>query len=416
MHEPSAQGGLRVNGARLWETLQQMAQIGATPHGGVRRLALSELDRQSRDLFIKWATQAGCSIHIDKIGNIFARRAGLDPQLPPVLTGSHADTQPTGGKFDGIYGVLAGLEILRTLHEQQIETLHPLEVVLWTNEEGAHFAPAMIGSAVFTGISTLDYALSRQDETGYQQGDALQSIGYAGSETPGHAIQAAFELHIEQGPILEAAGSSIGVVTGAQGQRWYEISLTGEASHAGTTPMNLRRDALLGLAKLVSFVNNLGLAGAPDARATVGMVKISPNSRNVIPGHAWLTVEFRHPNSEALAEMDRALRAELDSIKLTTHLDTSIEQVFRYEPVSFDLDCIAQVRTAAISLGYAHQDIISGAGHDACHLARYIPTAMVFIPCVGGLSHNEAEDILPEWAEAGANVLLHCVLAAASLQ
>jgi N-carbamoyl-L-amino-acid hydrolase len=404
---------LRINSQRLWQSLQQMATIGATEKGGVCRLALSDLDRQSRDLFVEWARQAGCTIHIDRIGNIFARRPGMDPLLPPVLTGSHADTQPTGGRFDGIYGVLAGLEVMRTLQDHHIQTRHPLELVLWTNEEGARFAPAMIGSAVFTGASTLEYALSRQDETGQTQGEALETIAYAGPETPGHALHAAFELHIEQGPILEMANRVIGVVTGAQGQRWYEVSLTGTDSHAGTTPMTLRRDALLGLARLVTLVNELGQARAPDARATVGMVRVSPNSRNVIPGHAWLTIEFRHPDSKILAEMDHCLRVGLEQIAASTGLEASLEQIFSYAPVPFDPVSVHQVRTAVEQLGYSHQEMISGAGHDACHLARVTPTAMIFIPCIGGLSHNEAEDIYPEWAEAGANVLLHSLLAAA---
>jgi N-carbamoyl-L-amino-acid hydrolase len=405
---------LRINSSRLWHSLQQMARIGATEQGGVCRLALTDLDKQSRDLFVEWCRQIDCSIHIDQIGNVFARRAGLDRDLPPVLTGSHADTQPTGGRFDGIYGVLAGLEVLRTLHEQGIRTRRPLELVLWTNEEGARFAPAMIGSAVFTGASTLDYALSRKDDAGQTQGAALRAIGYAGADTPGHALHAAFELHIEQGPILEAADRTIGVVTAAQGQCWYEISLTGSHSHAGTTPMTMRRDALLGLARIVSLVNDLGLAWAPQARATVGMVKISPNSRNVIPGHAWLTVEFRHPQSRVLEQLDQALRTGVAEIARKTVLEADIKQLFSYAPVPFAEACILSVRQAVQQLGYSHQDMISGAGHDACHLARQVPTSMIFIPCIDGLSHNEAEDIRPEWAEAGANVLLHSMLAAAA--
>lgn len=407
---------IRIDGARLWQSLAGMARIGATERGGVCRLALTDLDRQSRDLFVDWARAAGCDIRIDRIGNVFARRAGRDDRLAPVLTGSHGDTQPTGGRFDGIYGVLGGLEVLRTLDDHGIRTERPLEVALWTNEEGSRFAPAMIGSAVFTGASTLDYGLSRQDADGLSLGDELARIGYAGDEAPGHPLHAAFELHIEQGPILEAAGHTIGVVTGAQGQRWYEITFTGVDSHAGTTPMEVRRDALVGLAELVLFVNRLGHAGAPQARATVGRVEVGPNSRNVIPGHAWLTVEFRHPDEAILEEMDAALRAEVARIAAAAGLQSRLEAIFRYAPVPFDPACVAAVRKAATGLGYSRQDIVSGAGHDACHLARCVPTAMIFVPCIGGLSHNEAEDITPAWAEAGANVLLRVMLAAASVE
>ncbi|WP_186085538.1 Zn-dependent hydrolase [Burkholderia gladioli] len=407
-------GSLRVDGTRLWDSLDRMAEIGATPKGGVCRLALSELDRESRDLFVAWAREAGCTIRVDRMGNVFARRAGRVADAAPVMTGSHADTQPTGGRYDGIYGVLGGLEVVRALNDAGIETERPVEVVLWTNEEGSRFAPAMVASGVFAGVFTLDYGLSRADRQGTTLGEALAAIGYAG-EAPvgGHAVHAAYELHIEQGPILECAGTTIGVVTAGQGQRWYELSFSGVDAHAGTTPMDARRDALVGAARVIGFVDALGRRRAPDARATVGMIEARPNSRNTVPGECFFTVEFRHPDAAVLAEMDAELRAEVARLASESGLGARVEQIFDYTPVPFAPRCIEAVREAAAGLGLSHQDIVSGAGHDACYLARVAPTGMIFVPCIDGLSHNEAEAITPAWAEAGANVLLHAVLASA---
>lgn len=406
---------LRIDGPRLWDSLMQMAKIGATPKGGVCRLALTDLDRQGRDLFVQWAREAGCAITVDRMGNVFARRAGRNDTLPPVITGSHADSQPTGGRFDGIYGVLGGLEVIRTLNDHGIETEHPIEVVIWTNEEGSRFAPAMVSSGVFAGVFTLDYGLSRADIDGRTIGEELQRIGYAG-ELPvgGRPIHAAFELHIEQGPILEAEGKTIGVVTHAQGQRWYEVVFTGQESHAGPTPMPRRRDALLGAARVVDLVNRIGHAHAPYACATVGMMQVHPNSRNVIPGRVFFTVDLRHPDDAVLAQMDAELRDGIARLALETQLDTTrLEQIFYYAPVSFDADCVGAVRAAAAGFGYSHRDMVSGAGHDACYLAQVAPTAMVFVPCIDGISHNEVEDAKPEWIEAGCNVLLQAMLARA---
>ncbi|HEV3430851.1 MAG TPA: Zn-dependent hydrolase [Paraburkholderia sp.] len=403
---------LRVNGARLWDSLERMAQIGATEKGGVCRLALTELDRQGRDLFVQWAREAGCTIRVDRMGNIFARRAGTNPDAAPVLTGSHADTQPTGGRYDGIYGVLGGLEVVRALNDAGIETGHPVEVVIWTNEEGSRFAPAMIASGVYAGVYPLEYGLSRTDASGTTIGEALAHIGYAGDEPVGGTpIHAAYELHIEQGAILERSGKTIGVVTAGQGQRWYEIELEGVDAHAGTTPMDLRRDALVGAARMIAFVEALGRSYAPHGRATVGMIEARPNSRNTVPGRCFFTVEFRHPESEVLAQMDAQLRAELARVAQDAQLGHKIEQIFNYAPVPFAPECIEAVRRAADDLGLPNAEIVSGAGHDACYLARVAPTGMIFIPCVDGLSHNEGEAITPEWAEAGANVLLHAMLA-----
>ena len=405
----------RVNGARLWDSLMEMAKIGATAKGGVCRLALTDLDKQGRDLIVKWAKEAGCTVSIDKMGNVFMRRKGRNETLPPVVTGSHADSQPTGGRFDGIYGVLGGLEVIRTLNDLGIETEHPIEAVIWTNEEGSRFAPAMVASGVFAGVFTLDYGLSRKDVDGKTMGEELERIGYAGDlPVGGRPIHAAFELHIEQGPILEAEDKTIGVVSDAQGQRWYEIVLTGQESHAGPTPMTRRRDALLGASRIVDLVNRIGLAHAPFACATVGMMQVYPNSRNVIPGRVFFTVDFRHPDDAVLKQMDAELREGAAKIVADAKLEMQIEQIFYYAPVAFDAACVSSVRAAAQRFGYSHRDMVSGAGHDACYLSQVAPTSMVFVPCVDGISHNEVEDAKPEWIEAGANVLLHAMLERAS--
>ena len=405
---------MRVNGERLWASLMEMAQIGATAKGGVSRLALTEEDRRGRDLFVAWAEAAGCTVRVDAMGNIFARRAGRQEHLAPVLTGSHGDSQPAGGKFDGIYGVLAGLEVIRTLNDLQIVTERPIEVVNWTNEEGSRFAPAMIASGVYAGVFDLAYGLSRSDADGVSIGQALEQIGYAGPEAVGgQALHAAFELHIEQGPILEAQGLTIGVVSGAQGQRWYEVELNGRSAHAGTTPMDHRLDALLGFARVVEAVNRLGLEQGAEGRATVGMAQIHPNSRNVVPGRVFFSVEFRHPDEAVLALQDQQLREAVAAIAGQIGLQHSVQQIFQYAPIAFDRDCVEVVRAASEALGYSHRPMISGAGHDACYLNRVAPTAMIFVPCVDGLSHNEAEHIHPHWSEAGANVLLHAMLAKA---
>ncbi|MFK3799018.1 Zn-dependent hydrolase [Pseudomonas sp. NPDC088444] len=402
---------LRINGERLWDSLMTMARIGATENGGVSRLALTEEDRLGRDLFVQWARDAGCTVRVDAMGNIFARRAGRDDSLPPVITGSHGDSQPMGGKFDGIYGVLAGLEVIRTLNDLNIQTERSIEVVNWTNEEGSRFAPAMIASGVYAGVFDLEYGLSRSDAKGVSIGEALKAIGYAGTEPMGgRDIHAAFELHIEQGPILEAEDITIGVVTGAQGQRWYEVELTGRSAHAGTTPMNHRLDALLGMARVAEAVNALGLAQGDAGRATIGLVNVFPNSRNVVPGRVFFSVEFRHPREDALAELDRDFRQQVQQIAQGIGLQAKVEQIFQYAPIEFDRGCIDSVRRAAGQLEYSHKDMVSGAGHDACYLNRVVPTSMIFVPCVDGLSHNEAEHIHPEWAEAGANVLLLAML------
>lgn len=402
---------LRVDGARLWDSLMEMAKIGATPKGGVRRLTLTDLDRQSRDLFVGWCKEAGCTITVDRMGSIFARRAGTEHGLAPVMIGSHLDTQPTGGKFDGALGVLAALEVVRTLNDLAIRTRHPVEIAMWTNEEGSRFAPAMVASGVFAGAFSLEQAHARTDVDGVRLGDELQRIGYAG-EIPARArpIHAFFELHIEQGPILEEEGVEIGVVTSANGQRWYEITLEGVESHAGPTPMARRKDALLGAARIVELVNRIGWDHEPAACATVGMIQVHPNSRNVIPGRVFMTVDFRHPDDERLASMDNALRGGVAEIAARTKLRHELSQMFYFAPTEFDASCVDAVRAGAQRLGLSHRDITSGAGHDAVYVAMVAPAAMIFTPCIGGISHNESEDMKPEWATSGANVLLEAVL------
>ena len=400
-----------INGDRIWDSLMQMAKIGATEKGGCCRLALTDLDREGRDLFVSWCREAGCTIKVDKMGNIFARREGTDPSLPPVLTGSHLDTQPTGGRFDGVYGVLTGLEVIRSLNDMNIQTRHSIEACVWTNEEGSRFAPAMVASGVFGGVFDLDYGLNRSDADGLTMGEELQRIGYAGDEeVGGRDVHAYFEAHIEQGPILEAEEKTIGIVTDAQGQRWYEMTLTGVESHAGPTPMNRRKDALLGAAQIVQLVNKVGLDNAPLACATVGMLDVYPNSRNVIPGQVSLTIDFRHPDDDVLANMDKQMREGVDKIVSAMGLECELEQIFYYAPIAFDKSCVAAVSAGIQAHGYSSREIVSGAGHDACYLAGVAPTSMVFIPCIDGISHNEIEDVKPEWITAGANVVLSAIL------
>jgi len=404
---------LTVNGERLWASLMELARIGATAKGGVCRLAASDLDAEARRLFIGWCEEAGCAVTIDGIGNIFARRPGRDPALAPIVTGSHLDTQPTGGKFDGAYGVMAGLEVVRTLNDLGYETEAPIEIVAWTNEEGSRFSPAMVGSGAFTGVFTVAEALATRDNNApdLTLGAELQRIGFAGPAPVGeHSVAAYFEAHIEQGPILEAAGLPIGIVTGAQGQRWYEITVTGQEAHAGPTPMPRRRDALVGAARMIDAVNRIGYAHAPSACATVGFLQVSPNSRNTIPGRVFLTVDFRHPDDDTLTAMDRELRAACDAAAATQSLEVEVKEFWYFPPTPFDQRMVGAVREAATAQGLPHQDIISGAGHDAVYLARVAPTAMIFVPCVGGISHNEIEDAKPDDLTAGCAVLLNAML------
>jgi beta-ureidopropionase / N-carbamoyl-L-amino-acid hydrolase len=406
---------IKINQTRLWDSIMEMAKIGATPKGGCNRLALTDLDRQGRDLFISWCKDAGCTISVDRMGNIFARRAGKNDALDPVVFGSHLDTQPTGGKFDGVFGVLAALEVVRTLNDHAYETDAPLEVAVWTNEEGSRFAPAMIASGVFAGAFTEDYGMSRADLDGKKIGEELDRIGYKGHvPCGGRPFKAFFEAHIEQGPILEAENKTIGVVTGIQGIRWFECTVTGNESHAGTTPMTMRRDALLGAARIVEEINLIARAHAPDAVSTVGLLQVHPNSRNVIPGSVFFTADLRHPGDDVLHEMASELEAIVNRITSELGLTHDLHEIWYSPPAPFDKACIASVKRAAEEAGYAHRSIVSGAGHDAGYISKVAPTAMIFVPCAGGISHNESESATPEDLAAGCNVLLRAVLAHAS--
>jgi len=414
----SISAGLAVDGRRLWESLMTLARIGATDKGGVCRLALTDLDRQARDLFSQWARDAGCTVRVDEIGNLFARRAGRDPGRPAIATGSHIDTQPTGGKFDGNYGVLAGLEVLRTLADLGIETEASLEVCVWTNEEGSRFVPVMMGSGVYAGAFSLGHALAAKDRDGVAVADALHAIGYAGKAPAAVAdgapvFGAYFEAHIEQGPVLEDAGTTIGVVTGALGQRWYDVTVTGMEAHAGPTPMRLRRDALFAATHLMQRVVAIALDEQPDGRGTVGQVDVFPNSRNVIPGRVGFSVDFRHATVAGLDRMDAALKASASELCKRFPVQIDVRQVVSFEPTAFAPQLVSAVREGAERQGHSHLDIVSGAGHDAVYVARHAPTAMIFVPCKDGISHNEIEDARPEHLTAGANVLLHAMLALA---
>ncbi len=403
---------LQVNGERLWATIMETAKMGATARGGIRRLTLTDTDRQVRDWFVRECQAAGSTVTVDEMGNIFARRPGKDSSLPPIAIGSHLDTQPTGGKFDGVYGVLSGLEILRTLNEADYTTNAPLEVVSWTNEEGSRFTPPMLASGVFAGVFQRDFAYALEDRDGRKFGEELGRIGYCGRVKCGdHKLGAYFELHIEQGPVLEAEGKTIGVVTGVQSQSWYEVTVTGRESHAGSTPMHLRRDAMVACARIVEATHQVALNHASLAVSTVGLVEVRPNSRNVIPGSVFFTVDLRHPDDAVLRRMEREFKAAVDSIAADMGIKVAVVNNWSSPSVKFDEACLGAVRAAAGDLGYRHRDIVSGAGHDAVYISRVAPTAMIFIPCEHGISHNEEEKAEPEHVTAGANVLLGAVMA-----
>ena len=403
-------GNVAIDPNRLWQSIQETAAIGATPKGGLCRLALTEPDRQVRDWFVARCRETGCGIVVDDMGNIFARRPGRNPRLAPIAIGSHLDTQPTGGRYDGVVGVLAGLAVLRALDESGTETEAPIEVIDWTNEGGARFVPAMLASGVFAGVFARDWAHRRTDRAGIRFGNALEAIGYRGREPCGaHPLSAHFELHIEQGPILEEEGLAIGIVTGVQGIRWYEVTVAGTEGHAGATPMRLRRDALLAAARMIRSIADLAHALAPDAVATVGLIENRPNSRNVVSGEVFFTVDLRHPDDRVLEVMEQRMHAAfaVDAAGLLV----AIERVWNQPAAVFDPGCIGAVRDAAASLGLASREMVSGAGHDSAYVARVAPTGMIFVPCADGLSHNEAESTQKDHVAAGAAVLLRAVLA-----
>jgi beta-ureidopropionase / N-carbamoyl-L-amino-acid hydrolase len=401
---------LQINPQRLWDTLMQTAQIGGTPKGGICRLTLTDLDRQVRDWFKAQCAALGCAVTVDEVGNMFARRPGKNNELAPIAMGSHLDTQPTGGKFDGTLGVLGALEAMRTLHETGYETNAPIEIVNWTNEEGARFAPAMLASGVFAGVFTADYAYARADRDGKTFGEELSRIGYRGREKAGaHKFGAMFELHIEQGPILETESRVIGVVQGVQGMRWYEVTVTGQEAHTGATPMELRKNALLGAARMIERVDAIAREH-PNAVGTVGLIENKPNSRNVVPGEVFFTVDFRHPDDEVLDAMEAQFRVSLSAILEPLKLGYTETRIWNSPPVKFAPALIECVRIGTAKAGFTSRDMISGAGHDAAYIARIAPTTMIFVPCAGGISHNEAESTSFDECAAGAQVLLNAVL------
>ena len=402
---------LRINGSRLWDSLMMLASIGATPKGGVCRLALSDLDKQGRDLVIAWGLELGLAVTVDQIGNVFMRRSGRNNSLPPIMTGSHIDTQPTGGKFDGNYGVLAGIEVVRTLNDHGIDTEAPIEVAFWTNEEGSRFVPVMMGSGVFAGAFSLAHAYAATDTEGKTVKDELARIGYAGTEVPGaHPIGAYFETHIEQGPVLEDNDVTIGVVQGVLGIRWFDCTVTGMEAHAGPTPMALRKDALQVAAQLMQEVVASALRHGPHGRGTVGMVQVHPNSRNVIPGRVKFSMDMRNATDALVEQQVTDVRSLAGRLSQETGMAIHFELVSSYAAIGFHGDCIDSVARASQQLGYSSMPVVSGAGHDAIYMARLAPSGMIFIPCKDGISHNELEDALPEHITAGCNVLLHAML------
>jgi N-carbamoyl-L-amino-acid hydrolase len=407
---------LQIDGARLWESLEEMAKIGPGIAGGNNRQTLTAEDAEGRALFKRWCDAEGLSMGLDTLGTMHMRREGADPSLPPVYMGSHLDTQPTGGKYDGVLGVLGGLEVIRTLNRLGIQTRHPIVLTNWTNEEGARYAPAMLASGVFAGLIDEGEANDLVDADGIRFGDALDAIGWRGEEPVGQRpMKAYFELHIEQGPILEAEGVDIGVVTHGQGLRWIECTITGRESHTGTTPMPMRVNAGRGLAQITEMVHDIAMARAPNAMGAVGHVEVYPNSRNIIPGRVICTADIRSHLPNVLKGLITDFHENAPQICDALGLTLETRVVNQFDPPEFDKYCVAMVRAAAERLGYSHRDIVSGAGHDACYVNRVAPTAMIMCPCEGGLSHNEAEAILPEWAEKGTNVLLHAVLEAAEV-
>ncbi len=413
---PAPGENMMINGERLWDSLMEMAKIGPGVAGGNNRQTLTDEDSEGRHLFQKWCEAAGCSMGVDEMGNMFARREGTDPEALPVYVGSHLDTQPTGGKYDGVLGVLGGLEVIRTMNDLGIKTKHPIVVTNWTNEEGTRYAPAMLASGVFAGRHSLDWAYDRVDAKGKRFGDELDRIGWKGEEKVGaRKMHAFFELHIEQGPILEAEGRDIGVVTHGQGLRWIECTITGKESHTGSTPMYMRKNAGRGLALVTELVHEIAMKNQPNAVGAIGHIDVYPNSRNIIPGKVVFTIDMRTHILDKLNGMVDELMARAPALCEEIGVGFEAEIVGQFDPPAFDEACVDAIRKAAERLGYSHMDIVSGAGHDACWINDVAPTAMVMCPCVDGLSHNEAEEISPDWAKAGTNVLFHAVIETAEI-
>ena len=402
---------LTINPQRLWDALMETAKFGGTPKGGIKRLTVSDDDKRVRDWFKAECEKLGCTVEVDEVGNMFATRAGRRKDVAPIAMGSHLDTQPTGGKFDGVLGVLGALEAMRTLVDMGYESNAPLMIVNWTNEEGSRYAPAMLCSGVYAGVFTPEFAYSREDREGIKLGDELQRIGYKGEHKAGAVkFSAMFELHIEQGPILEAEGKMIGVVTGVQGMRWYEVTVMGQESHTGATPMGLRKNALLAASRMIEVIHQVGMAHLPGV-ASVGLIENRPNSRNVVPGEVFFTVDLRHPDETILDKMEKAYQDALPKIAADTNVAFEEKRIWKSPAVKFAPELIECVREGVKQAGFGSRDMASGAGHDAAYIARVAPTTMIFVPCLGGISHNESESTTLEECGAGAQVLLNAVLA-----
>jgi len=406
----SSKTNLTINPQRLWDALMDTAKFGGTAKGGIKRLTVSDEDKKVRDWFKAECEKLGCKVDVDEVGNMFATRPGRSKDLLPIAMGSHLDTQPTGGKFDGVLGVLGALEALRTMVDMGYETNAPIMIANWTNEEGSRFAPAMLCSGVYAGVFTPDFAWEREDRSGVKLGDELIRIGYKGPHKAGAIkFSAMFELHIEQGPILEAEGKVVGVVTGVQGMRWYEVTLKGQESHTGATPMGLRRNALLAAAQMISAINDIGFAHLPGV-ASVGLIENRPNSRNVVPGEVFFTVDLRHPDEAVLDLMEKDFRKVIAKIAEAGRVSLDEKRIWNSPAVKFATELIDCVRKGVAQAGFASRDMASGAGHDAAYIARVAPTTMIFVPCLGGISHNEEESTTLEECAAGAQVLLNAVL------
>jgi beta-ureidopropionase / N-carbamoyl-L-amino-acid hydrolase len=407
----TSQSNLAINPQRLWDSLMETAAFGATPKGGIKRLTVSDEDKRVRDWFKAQCEQLGCRVDVDEVGNMFATKPGRRADVLPIAMGSHLDTQPTGGKFDGVLGVLGPLEVLRTLNDMGYESNAPLMIVNWTNEEGSRFAPAMLCSGVYAGVFTPAFAYSREDRQGIKLGDELERIGYKGGHKAGAVkFSSMFELHIEQGPILEAENKVIGVVTGVQGMRWYEVTVRGQESHTGATPMGLRKNALLGAARMIDAIHQVGMAHLPGV-ASVGLIENRPNSRNVVPGEVFFTVDLRHPDERELDRMEQAYQRALPAIAEDLKLELEEKRIWNSPAVTFAPELIQCVRDGAAQAGFPTREMASGAGHDAAYINRVAPTTMIFVPCLGGISHNEAESTTLEECGAGTQVLLNAVLA-----
>jgi N-carbamoyl-L-amino-acid hydrolase len=407
---------LATNPKRYWATIERSAQIGVGRPGGLARVALSDADREMRDQFVAWCREAGCTVSVDGVGNIFGKRPGKDPAAPPVVIGSHLDTQVNGGRYDGIVGVLAGLEIVRSLNDRKIETKRPIEVVNWTNEEGARFSPPMIAAGAFAGVYPVDWVLDRRDDDGKRLGDELRRIGYAGTApVGGRKLDSYFELHIEQGPLLDQKRIDVGVVTHGYTAHGFIVEVKGETAHTGPWPMDKRKNALVGAAMLAVAAHEIGWKyHATQGKGTAARIVAWPNKPGILSDWAQFTGDFRHEDRSAADRMFLEFKEAMKSCAQRANVEMKIIDQWTWNAELFDKECIALVRDTAKSLGYASLDLPSQAGHDAYHVARVAPTAMIFSPCRDGITHNNNEHADLERTAPAVNVLANVVLARAN--